>query len=287
MTRYLLWSGEDFESPMPFIYREAIARLVRFHGLPLWLLEKADPRYAVLAASQSAPLDWVALLAEADVRGRECADRDRLLERITLFREFAAECNCLTQAYPFPTDHSRFRYFRHAPDATSQATEDRYAAYDDTSFEVTLMCGLPGSGKDTRIREHAAGLPVISLDAIRDELRVSPRERQDEVVRTAYERARELLRTKTPFIWNATNVTRALRGRLIDLCYSYGARTKMIYTDAARETILQRNRVRIRRVPDHVLDRLARKLEVPDATEAHAVAWVTTKTPAVRDTPSR
>lgn len=40
-----------------------------------------------------------------------------------------------------------------------------------------------------------------------------------------------MLRLHQPFIWNATNLTRKLRGQLIDLFQNYGAKTKIIYLE--------------------------------------------------------
>lgn len=267
-ARYLLWLREGFDSPLSFDWRERVTRLVRHHGLPLWFYEKADPARAVIAASQSVPLDHMALLAEADVRGRICADQLELLERIELFRAFCEEQGCLTGPRTFASDHSRFIYFRNP-----QAHPD-YAAYDDTVCEVTLLSGLPGAGKDTWLRDNLSDLPVIALDEIRHELQVAPEDTQGEVVRVAKERARELLRGRQSFAWNATNITRSLRGQLIDLFAAYQARVHIVYLDTPYSTLFQRNASRRERVPESVILKLARKLEVPDLTEAHRVDWI-------------
>jgi putative nucleotidyltransferase with HDIG domain len=268
MAREILTRGEGFSVAAPFPQREAVTRLVRSHGLPLWFLEKRDPQRAVLAASMSAHLDNVAALAEADVRGRNCPDQQGLLERVALFRAYCEEQGCLTRPYAFASDHSRYVYFR---DLTKEPT---YAAYDDTTCEVTLMSGLPGAGKDTWIARHAPGLPMISLDAIRRELKITPADDQGAVVALAKSRARELLRRQQSFFWNATNITRALRMSLIDLFAAYSARVRIVYVDAPWEAILRRNQEREASVPEPVIARMLRKLEVPDLTEAHAVEWV-------------
>jgi putative nucleotidyltransferase with HDIG domain len=268
MAREMLTRGEGFMEAMPFPQREAVTRLVRSHGLPLWFLEKRDPQRAVLAASMSARLDDVAALAEADVRGRICADQQSLLERVALFRSYCDEQACLIQPYAFASDHSRFVYFR------DPAKAPTYAAYDDTVCEVILMSGLPGAGKDTWIARHAPDLPVISLDAIRRELKVTPADDQGAVAALAKSRARELLRRQQSFIWNATNITRTLRTALIDLFAAYHVRIRIVYVDASWETILRRNQEREASVPEPVIARMLRKLEVPDLTEAHSVEWV-------------
>jgi predicted kinase len=96
------------------------------------------------------------------------------------------------------------------------------------------------------------------------------------VVQAARERARELLRQRQPFAWNATNITRSLRRQLVDLFLSYGARVRIVYVEAPYTDLLARNRHRAAAaaVPEKVIARLLRRLDVPDATEAHAVGWV-------------
>jgi predicted kinase len=270
VARRILWSGDELPKPLPFPEREQIARLVRFHGLPLHFLDKSQPERAVIAASMSARLDYVALLAEADVRGRICADQSELLERIELFREFCKEHDCYDSPRQFASAHSRFVYFH------SEQKYPDYVAYDDTKFEVVLMAGLPGVGKDTWIRQYLSSWPVISLDEIRKHLQISPEGNQGLVIQEAKERARAYMRQQQSFVWNATNVTRALREQLVDLFVAYGARVRIVYLDAALDTILQQNRNRAGSVPESVINKLIDKLDVPDPTEAHTVDWKST-----------
>jgi len=268
IARQMLWTGAELAAPSPFVCREQIARLVRFHGLPLQFLDHTQPERAILAASQSVRMDHVALLAEADVMGRRCSDAQELFERIALFREFCQEYQCYNSPYNFPNDYSRFMYFQ------NERRDPHYEAYDDTTFEVVLMSGLPGVGKDTWICHHLADRPVVSLDAVRKELKISPEDDQNIVVQTAREYARELMRKQQSFIWNATNLTKIRRQQLINLFVAYGGSVRIIYLDAAFEIIRKRNQDRPERVPDHVIDRMLGMLEVPDLTEAHRVEWV-------------
>lgn len=268
MARRLLWLGEELSVPAPFAIREQIAGLVRFHGLPLQFLDKPDPARAVIEASQRVYLDQLALLAEADVRGRVCPDQQGLLDHIALFREFCQEQACYTSSRAFADEHSRFIYLH------SERGDPNYAAYDDTCFEVVIMAGLPGAGKDTWIRAHLPAWPAISLDSVRKELGISPEDNQGQVVQEARERARELLRRQRPFVWNATNITRMMRRRIINLALAYHAHVRLVYVEAPFADILSRNRARPASVPEEVMHRLLDKLEMPEVREAHRVEWV-------------
>lgn len=268
IARRLLWVGEELPAPAPFARREQIAGLVRWHGLPLQFLDKADPVRAVIEASQSVRLDQLALLAEADVRGRVCPDQRELLEHVALFREFCQEQACYTAPRAFASEHSRFVYLR------SAHGDPNYEAYDDTGFEIILLAGLPGVGKDTWLRTHLPDWPIVSLDNIRRELRIRPTEDQGQVVQAARERAREFMRQQRSFVWNATNITRMMRRRVVDLALDYHARARIIYIEAPFSDLLNRNRTRAENVPESVIYRLLDKLEMPDVSEAHRVEWV-------------
>lgn len=261
MARKLLWMGLDGEAP-DFATRETIAGLVRYHGLPVMFIEKPSPERAVIEASQSVRCDHLALLAKADVLGRVCPDASDFLDRIGLFRELAGEQECLSQPKAFASDHHRFIYFNANRDFS-------YVPYDDTRCEVTLMSGLPATGKDYWVARHAADLPVISLDDLRGEMDVDPADDQGPVVRAAKEQAKAYLRQAQPFVWNATNITKDMRQQLIALFANYTARIRIVYMECSPKELDRRNRSRTHPVPAPVIARMIEKLEVPSLTEAH------------------
>ena len=131
------------------------------------------------------------------------------------------------------------------------------------------MAGLPGAGKDTWIRNHLPDWPVVSLDGLRKELGIGPTDDQWRVVQAARERARELLRQQRSFIWNATNITRMMRRRVIDLALAYHARTRIVYIETPFADILKHNRARQASVPEEIIYRLLDRLEMPVVSEAH------------------
>ncbi|HEY9429965.1 MAG TPA: AAA family ATPase [Blastocatellia bacterium] len=263
MARALLW-----QMGAPFQAREQAANLVRYHQLPFFLIDSHDARRKLFTASQTARCDLLALVAEADARGRICDDRRRLLDNIALFAQYSLEQGCPNAPRKFPSDHSRFLYFR---------KEDRdpdYLAFDDTICEVIVMSGLPGAGKDHWIAASGPEWPVISLDELRHEMKIAPTENQGPVVARARENARECLRRKQSFIWNATNISRQLREHCISLCAAYNARVRIVYVETGAAALAEQNRLRDRGVPPEVINRLLARWEPPDLTEAHRVEVV-------------
>lgn len=263
MARRILW-----EMDFPFAKREAVCGLIRAHQKPLFWLERADTERLLIELAETARLDHLAALAEADMLGRICDDQQELLERIALFRLAAEELGVLTAPWPFANDHSRFLYFR------KEGRDPRYAAFDDTKSRVVLMSGLPGAGKDHWLREHAGALPVLSLDALRAELNIAPTGPQGRIIQEARERARVYLRRGDHFAWNATHVSRQVRDEVISLLADYSARVELVYVEASAQRLFEQNAQREKPVPAEVLERLLRRWEVPSQAEAHGLEVV-------------
>lgn len=262
MARRILW-----EMGFPPELREAIAALIRYHQLPYYLIDRNDGRRMAHEISQTARTDYLTILAEADVRGRICRDLPRLLDNIALFADFCRGEACWAQPRAFASDHSRFLYFR------KDGRDPDYTAHEDTRCEVTLMAGFPGAGKDTWLASNYAG-PVVSLDAIRETTGVSPAGEQGAVVQQAREQAKIHLRAGESFAWNATNITRELRGQVIDLAAAYHARVNVVWVEQPRESLWKQNRERQKPVPEKVLEGLLERWETPDPCEAHEVRLI-------------
>lgn len=245
--------------------REEIARLVRYHGRPAFLLERKEPTHEVVRLSWLVNNRLLYLFALADIRGRDTDSMSRPEENLHFWGLMAEEAGCLNHPYPFATDHARFTFFRH------QEPNLHYVPHEDFSCNVTLMAGLPGSGKDTWLSRNRTDLPIVSLDDIRGELGVDPSDNQGRVAQKAQERCREFLRAGTSFAFNATNTMRQTRGRWLDLFADYGARIEIVYVEPAFDTLLRQNRARSQFVPESLIRRLAEKCEPPTWLECHGL----------------
>ena len=145
------------------------------------------------------------------------------------------------------------------------------AAFAATKAQMVMMCGLPGAGKDTYVRDHLSSLPVVSLDDLRAAMEVDPTDNQGAVVQAGKERLREYFRRGESFVYNATNINRQRRAPLIGLAADYGVRVRVVYCEAPVDRLLSQNRARAGRVPEAVIRRMSERWEVPSLTEAHRV----------------
>lgn len=255
--------------PIPFSIREQICSLVRWHGLPLWILERENPERLLIKISQKVSLKLLAILAKADVLGRICPDQNELLDKIELFIELAKENQCWESAFLFENDLARYHYLNH------ENSLPNYVPFDDFTFEVHLLSGLPATGKDYFIKKRFNDLPVISLDDIRRAHRLDPSKKEDngQAIQLGKEACKVLLRQKQSFVFNATNITVELRGKWLDLFHSYGAKTNLYYLETPHQILLKQNKNRAYPVPEQVIEKLLLKLEIPQFNEAHSVYY--------------
>lgn len=258
IARELLWQAGS-----PFAWREAVCGIIAHHQLPFWLIERPDSVRMAIETSWRCRPDYLCLHARADALGRICADQAAILDHVALCQATFEEAGCLAAPFPFANDESRVAYF------DLDDRDPHYAAHQDFRCTVTVMSGLPGAGKDTWIAANRPDHPVVSLDIIRDELSVTATDNQGQVIQAAYERGREYLRARRDFVWNATNVTRQNRSKVLRLLRDYNARIELVYIEVPPAKLAQQNRARVDAVPQAVIDHLARKLEPPQIWEGH------------------
>jgi predicted kinase len=208
------------------------------------------------------------LFALADTRGRDTDSMSRPEENLHYWKLLAEENGCYDQPYPFASEHARFVFFR------QRDPNLYYVPHEGFACDVTVLSGLPGSGKDTWLTRNRPDLPVISLDDIRGELGVEPTDNQGKVVQLARQRCRELLRVGRSFAFNATNILRQTRGRWIDLFADYNARIELVWIEPPFDRLLRQNGNRKDSVPEQVVRKLAAKCEPPTWTEGHGLLMI-------------
>lgn len=274
MAREWLWrryglSGSDEART----FRETVCELIRYHAVPTHILEQGNPerRLIKIAANGKLAKDFsvelLCLLSAADVRGRITERKQESLEIVELCAETARDAGCYKEPVLFSNEISEYAYL------SGRMAQPELEWYDDTWGEAILLAGLPGTGKDTWIREHFGEYPVISLDELRKQMHISPRDAQGAVVSAAREQAKEYLRKKRRFVWNATNLTPVIREKQVRLFEGYHAAVRIVFLETGWEEGIRRNQQRAKEVPERVICDMLRNLVLPERGEGHYVEW--------------
>ena len=137
------------ERGVPFDVREEACWLTRCHGRPPHLAKQDDPAREVIKTSVTCTNRLLHLLALADNRGRVALEDARPDVDVDLWQLAAEEAGCLVNPYPFANDQARVLFFRGALSSL------HYVPRPPAGSRVTMLCGLPGAGKDTWIARHA------------------------------------------------------------------------------------------------------------------------------------
>lgn len=269
--RELIYKKYAEKYNIDFYTREHIANLIRYHGLPLFFIEKQYIDYEIIKASHCVDMKLLYLLAKADLLGRICDDMQSLINNVEYFKEYSIELDCFYCKKNFANSYSKFLYLN----KNNIWYGDE--VFDNRKFKVIIMVGLPFSGKDTYIKKFLNDFPIISLDDIREEFKISPKDSSKKVVTIAKERARAFLRKKQSFVWNATNIIKDTRNSLVDLFLSYGAIIEYIYLEVPYSEILKRYYKRERIVPINVINKMISKMDMLQNYEGDKVLYILNK----------
>ena len=275
ITREYLWKEIGLSGSKEYQeLREGIALLVKYHSEPTYFDFEDDKDKLVIKLSLNKKLtkyfnnQLLTLLAISDVKGRISDTNDEKLVVIEEFKEKAISLNCYDQSFKFNNDYTKNKYL------SSDNIWHSDTLYDSTWGEVILICGLPGTGKDTFIKKNFPNHKIISLDDIRERYKIKPTDNQGEVYNIAKEQAKEYLRAKIPFVWNATNITKMIRDKQIALFEEYNAKVRVIFLETAYSEMLKRNNKRSRYVSEKVINEMLEKLEIVEDFEASIVEWI-------------
>lgn len=251
--------------------RETICLLIKYHSFPLYIYDD-EKKIIKLSLNQELVNDFnikmLCILSKADILGRIGPDKDINIDKIEYCILKAKELNCYETSFKFSNNYTKIKYLNNDNIWYHQEL------YDDTNLEVILISGLPGTGKDTYIKNNFSSLPMISLDDLREKLNVDPEDEQGTIYNLAKEKAKEYLRNKQPFVWNATNLTNLIRQKQIKLFHDYHAKVRIIYLETSYEEVLLRNSSRNRVVPESVINKMLRNLNIPENYEAEKVEWI-------------
>jgi len=131
-------------------------------------------------------------------------------------------------------------------------------------MKLYVMVGIPGSGKSTFTKQHPE-CEVICPDTIRKEIYgdESVQENGYKIFKIAYDRTQLALENGKDVIFDATNTTKRSRSNF----KNFNAERIAVYMDTDIEICKTRNAQRERKVPEEVIDNMAKKITIPSIEE--------------------
>jgi predicted kinase len=265
-ARILCW-----HAGVPFALREQLCRIITVHQLPFFALagnkSGQSAEFLVRKLSHELDLRLLAAVAQADMEGRSFEKKDDCLVDIALFRELARDEGCYGQPKPFADRHTQVSYCRGA------GISPDFVHHQNLGSTVTMMSGLPASGKNHWVAKNRPQLPVVSIDDARTELGLRHGANEGAAAHRAIDFAKEMLRTKESFVWNTTHLSAQMRKKTLDLLFAYEAQVELVYLERPPHIIFKRNTQRDTSLSNKAIERMLFKWEVPLPTEAHIVQY--------------
>ena len=264
-VRALLWRAD-----VPFATREAVCRIVAAHQVPFFAFDSRrgeSPEFIARRLSWGVDVCDLVCVARADMQGRICVDQQARLDDIDLFEQLAREDGCWDAPRAAATAHTRLKAAR------GHAVHLDTPLFQPAGSQVTVLCGLPASGKDTWVARHARGHEVVSFDDAKAELGLRHGENDGLAAHRAVDKAKALLRRHEPFVWNATHLSEQMRTKTLDLLFAYDANVRLQYLEVPAATLFQRNARRDTTLRQKDLERMLHRWEVPLPWEAHEVHY--------------
>ena len=276
MVRHLLMTSCGLSgTPERIRQREWICAMVQAHMKPLYVFDADDPgrkvrrMAAVGELVEGFTLEKLAMLAEADNRGRICSDMQDRLDLIDRFRELAQKLDCYQKPFTYPDACSRYA------DLSGRQVKPGARVPCGTWGNVVMLSGLPGTGKDTFAASELNSLPMLSVDDLRRDMGLRVYEDPERVAHEARKCARSYLRARRPFVLNANNLTKQDRGRWISLFHEFGASAQIVYLETDWRERRRRNALRGAHVPEEDVEALLDTMAMPSLTETEEVSWLT------------
>ena len=227
-----LFSDEEF------LLRERVCYMVRQHMVLHHILDDEEkfPTKLKKLSHGLVCVKYMLWLNEADSRGsiNEVEDDTDLSEKLSKIERKTDDYGCLWKPYAMVEKGHLIREFFSIGEPLNKTQ----------NFVVYMMCGFPGCGKSTYIKERLSDKTVISRDIIRQELgingatikndkkTVGTKEQEDKVSEIFNAKVIECCEQKKSFVIDNTNLKFQYRKKYLDMVMKYNPLIKVIYVEA-------------------------------------------------------
>ena len=224
------------------------------------------------------PIKYMLWLKEADSRGsiNDIETEEVINEKSNIIYDKVCTLSCYTQPYSYVEKSQLIRNFIGYEGEVVNKTND-FCAY--------ILCGFPGCGKSTYIKNNLNDIKVISRDIIRQELGiggatlendkkvVGTKEEENKVSEIFDKKMIECCENKESFILDNTNLKSAYRKEYLLKIMKYNPIVKIIYIEAPNfiSSCCER---RNGQIPKSVYERMNKNFDFPQLSECDELVIV-------------
>lgn len=227
IARCLLWDEE-------FYFREEVCSLVRNHMIPLRLYQDNNKKRKIMMLSHDVnSIEDLILLKKADCLGQITNENDEWEKKLKNLEENSKKLDCYNHPYNFFNGYTKFNFLNNDVKANHPTI-----VTNSNSFNVYIMVGLPGAGKNTYINTHFSNLPVVSRDEIRltinneHEKTIFNKNLEKIVNNIEDSMITELAESQKSFVINNLNLKRKYRQHYINILSKYKPNVYIVYVQA-------------------------------------------------------
>lgn len=225
ITRRLLWdTGYEF--------RESICSLIKYHMVPMNLFDRKDYMEGIVKICQEIPSwDLLMKLKSCDLEGSIQENEELKFTDLKKISELDSLGKAI-EKYVVPQFQTRKHIYQKYIDSINKKP-----------LNLIVMIGLPGSGKDTFIKEYynSDKYVVISRDNIREELNfcnkdekiVGTSEQENEVTKIFNERMTNAAKEGKTIIINNINIKKEYRTVFEKFLSNYNVYVEYVYIEAS------------------------------------------------------
>lgn len=256
---------------------EKILGMVGYHQAPKMMVIREATQWNYMNLSRKARLDLLYYLEVADMKGRTCSDLTEQLELLELYKLYAQEYNCFDKVnVPFISDNNYvqkkgFRALINNEIFMPEEADAKFYKHKDNHAELVVLTGLSGVGKSTFIKQHYSDYVIVSLDDIRADICKKGRQdhsSEDKVLYAAKLQMKTLLASKSKIVYDATNVRKEFRAKVLSLGEQYDALTTLCFLTDSLENIIKRDNAREFSVGEGVIHYQDDRFDYPEIDEA-------------------
>lgn len=265
-------------------YEEAIDIItaVGYHQAPKKIVSSDFNQYSFADLARKVKPYLIYYLEIADYKGRTCDDTESQLDYLHLFKSYMEDYGYFygfdKKSLNIDSDyvlHKGFELLVSGQISMFEEAEAKYYKQKNEHSELVLLCGISGVGKSTFIKNNYSDYTIISLDDIREELTFRGDQRDGaEIARIAKERLKLLLPKNEKIVFDATNIRRDLREKVLTLGHNYDALNRIVFLNDSLDNIIAKDKIREYSVGEKVIKDQNYKFQTPDKSEAHDVCWV-------------